>query len=139
MKRLLAATRKAAHQQVLVDLQVAVVLRQEGGAVQRREAARVALVHRLAEAADDVVQLRRRGRNVARQQAVSGGQARAQTAEGVELRAEPASALGRVAFAKPHHVQLLVRGGEVHRRAGAVVLRPVVWVRVHDLRAGVRR
>jgi len=47
--------------------------------------------------------------------------------------------LSRVVFAKPHHVQLLVRGGEVHRRAGAVVLRPEVRVRVHDLRARARR
>lgn len=92
MKRLLAPARKAAHQQVLVHLQVAVVLRQEGGAVQRREAARVALVHRLTAVADDVVQLRQGERMAANQQAVSSEQARAQAAESVKLRAEPTSA-----------------------------------------------
>jgi hypothetical protein len=139
VKCLLAPARKAAHQQVLVHLQVAVVLRQEGGAVQRREAARVALVHRLTAVADDVVQLRQGERTAASQPPAGGGQARAQAAEGVVFRAEATSIRSRVAFAKPHHVQLLVRGGEVHRRAGAVVLRPEVRVRVHDLRARARR
>ena len=47
-----------AHQQVLVDLQVPVLVGQEGGPVQGGEAPAVTLVHSLGAVADDVVQLR---------------------------------------------------------------------------------
>lgn len=47
-----------AHQKVLVDLHVALVLRQKGGAVERRQAARIPLVDGLGAVSDDVVELR---------------------------------------------------------------------------------
>ena len=47
-----------AHQQVLIDLQVPVLVGKEGSPVQGGEAPAVTLVHRLGAVSDDVVQLR---------------------------------------------------------------------------------
>lgn len=98
-------------------------------AVQRREAAVVALIDDLRAVADDVVQLRDAASAARMQELASPPGARAPRTGGWSafLRATVSSAAS-------HHVQLLVRRREVHGRAGAVVLAPEVRVRVHDLR-----
>ena len=117
------------HQQVLVDLHVAVVVGQMRRAVQRREAAVVALVDDLRAVADDVVQLRDAASAARMQELASPPGARAPRTGGWSAFLQ-----ATVSSAASHHVQLLVRRREVHGRAGAVVLAPEIRVRVHDLR-----